>query len=386
MFLINARYLDKDFRFAMGDIQVEQGKIAALGQNLPRNPEDIAVDCQGYTIVPGFVDVHIHGCGGVDTCDGFREAIEDMARFLLPHGVTSFCPTTMTIGKPVIQAALLAAKSVHDQPIPDGAKVVGVNMEGPFISKERKGAQNEADIVAPDFSLFQELYKLSGGLVRLVDVAPEQPGGEDFVKRAKELCTVSIAHTMCDYNQAKASFGWGITHATHLFNAMSGLHHRDPGVVGAVFNDERVRAELICDGQHIHPAVLKTAFQVLGDRAMVVSDSMRANGMPEGSGFDLGGQLVTVTGGKATLADGTIAGSVTNLHQEIKNLVSYGVPLEQAVKSASLIPARAIGLDGEIGSIEPGKAGDLVVLDQALNIVSVWKSWNGETKMLAFGE
>lgn len=386
MFLINAKYLNKDFQPVTGDIQIENGKIAALGENLPRDPQDIAVDCQGYTIVPGFVDVHIHGCAGVDTCDGTREAIEIMAKFLLAHGVTSFCPTTMTTARPVIEAALLAAKSVHDQPIPDGAGVVGVNMEGPFISKERKGAQNEADIVAPDYPLFQELYDLSGGIVRLVDVAPEQPGGESFVKQAKELCTVSIAHTVSDYDQAKASFDWGITHATHLFNAMSGLHHRDPGVVGAVFQDERVRAELICDGQHIHPAVLKTAFQVLGDRAMVVSDSMRANGMPEGSGFDLGGQMVTVTGGKATLADGTIAGSVTNLHQEIKNLVSYGIPFEQAVKSATLIPARAIGLDGEIGSIEPGKAADLAVLDENLDIVSVWKSQGGETKMLAFGD
>lgn len=384
MFIINGKYLDKDFNLVQGDLEIENGKILRVGESLSRTPEDTAVDAQGYTIVPGFVDVHIHGCAGVDACDGTREAIEGMARFLLAHGVTSFCPTTMTTGREVIEKALLSAKSVYDSPIEDGAKVAGVNMEGPFISKERKGAQKESDIVAPDFAMFQELFDLSGGIVRLVDVAPEQPGGEDFVKRAKDLCTVSIAHTTSDYNQAKTAFNWGITHATHLFNAMNGLHHRDPGVVGAVFDDPRVRGELICDGQHIHPAVLKTAFQVLGDRALIVSDSMRANGLPEGAAFDLGGQMVTVRNGKATLDDGTIAGSVSNLHQEVKNLVGYGVPFEQAVKAASLIPARAIGLDQEIGSIEPGKAADLVVLDKDLNIVSVWVSFGGETKMAAF--
>lgn len=380
MFLIHANYLDKDFRLVHGDIQIENGRITACGENLPRKEEDTAVDVAGYTVIPGFVDVHIHGCGGVDTCDGTREAIEEMARFLLDRGVTSFCPTTMTVGREVIEKALLAAKSVYEEPVSDGAKVAGVNMEGPFISAAKKGAQNEADIVAPDFELFKELFDLSGGIVKLIDVAPEQPGGQAFVEKAKELCNVSIAHTTCNYQQAKDAFNWGVTHATHLFNAMSGLHHRDPGVVGAVFEDERVRGELICDGHHIHPAVLKTAFSLLGDRALVISDSMRANGMPEGAEFDLGGQMVTVRGGLATLEDGTIAGSVSHLHEEVKNLVSYGVPFERAVKSATLIPAMEIGMEKEIGSIEPGKAADLVVLGEDLEIVSVWISHGSETK------
>ena len=278
----------------------------------------------------------------------------------------------MTTGRPVIEQALLAAKDLADHPIQDGARVVGVNMEGPFISKERKGAQKEEDILPPDFLMFQRFYQLSGGLIRLVDIAPEQPGGMEFAEKASQLCTVSIAHTTAGYEEAKAAFDRGITHATHLFNAMNGLSHRAPGVVGAVFDDSRVRGELICDGFHIHPAVLRTAFRLLGDRALVVSDSMRANGMPEGEPFDLGGQLVTVREGKATLADGTIAGSVTNLHQEIKNLVSFGVPLAQAVKAATLIPAQAIGLEDEIGSIAPGKRADLVVLDENLEIVGVY--------------
>lgn len=171
---------------------------------------------------------------------------------------------------------------------------------------------------------------------------------------------------------AKQSFDDGIRHATHLFNAMSGLTHRSPGVVGAVFEDVRVHAELICDGHHIHPAVLKTAFKVLGERAVVVSDSMRANGLPEGEPFDLGGQMVTVKGGLATLADGTIAGSVSNLHDEVKNLVSYGIPVETAVRAATYTPAKAIGMEREIGSIAVGKRADLVVLDENLNIAAVY--------------
>lgn len=373
MLLIHAKYLDEDFRLVQGDIEIEDGKILRMGKDLPRKEEDLAVDCAGsYTVVPGFVDVHIHGCAGADTCDATREALEAMAAFLLAHGVTSFCPTTMTTSRETIQAALLAAKDMMDHPMEGGARVVGVNMEGPFIAKERKGAQKEEDILPPDFPLFQRFYEESGGIVRLVDVAPEQPGGLDFVEKASQLCTVSIAHTTADYDQAKAAFDKGVTHATHLFNAMSGLHHRKPGVVGAVFDDSRVRGELICDGFHIHPAVLRAAFRLLGDRALIVSDSMRANGMPEGEAFDLGGQMVTVHQGKALLPDGTIAGSVTNLHQEIKNLVSFGVPFEQAVKAATLLPARAIGLDGEIGSIAPGKRADLVVLDENLDIAAVY--------------
>lgn len=373
MLLIHANYLDEDFHLVQGDIEIEDGKILRVGKDLPRKEEDLAVDCAGsYTVVPGFVDVHIHGCAGADTCDATREALEAMAAFLLAHGVTSFCPTTMTTSRETIQAALLAAKDMMDHPMEGGARVVGVNMEGPFIAKERKGAQKEEDILPPDFPLFQRFYEESGGIVRLVDVAPEQPGGLDFVEKASQLCTVSIAHTTADYDQAKAAFDKGVTHATHLFNAMSGLHHRKPGVVGAVFDDSRVRGELICDGFHIHPAVLRAAFRLLGDRALIVSDSMRANGMPEGEAFDLGGQMVTVHQGKALLPDGTIAGSVTNLHQEIKNLVSFGVPFEQAVKAATLVPARAIGLDGEIGSIAPGKRADLVVLDENLDIAAVY--------------
>lgn len=373
MLLRHVNYLDKDFYLVQGDIDIQDGRIQRVGKDLPKKKGEVTVDCgEGCTIVPGFVDIHVHGCGGADTCDGTREALETMARCLLRHGVTSFCPTTMTVSLEKIQQALLTAKDVMENPVEGGARVVGVNMEGPFIAKERKGAQREDAIVPPDFSLFQQLFQMSGGIVRLVDVAPEQPGGLEFVQQASQLCTVSIAHTMADYERAKIAFDRGATHITHLFNAMSGLHHRNPGVVGAVLEDSRVRAEMICDGFHIHPVVLRIAFQALGDRAIIISDSMRGASMPEGDTFELGGQKVIVQGGKATLEDGTIAGSVTNLHQEVKNLVAFGIPFEQAVKAATLTPARAIGLEQEIGSIAPGKRADLVVLNRNLEITAVY--------------
>lgn len=372
MFLINTKYLNKDFKLVSGDIELEDGRIKNVGESLAYADSDMVIDCDGYTVVPGFVDVHIHGCDGADTCDGTREAIDTMAKFLIQKGVTSFCPTTMTTDRDTIERALLAAKECIEAPVDGGARVVGVNMEGPFISAEKKGAQREDAIAAPDIELFRHFYELSGGSVKLIDIAPEQPGGYEFIEQAKKLCAVSIAHTTSGYDEAKKAFDCGITHATHLFNAMSGLSHRAPGVVGAVFDDDRVLAEIICDGLHIHPAVLRTAFKLLGDRAMVISDSMRANGMPEGESFELGGQMVIVKDGKATLEDGTLAGSVSNLHAEVKNLVSFGVPFEQAVKAATFVPARSIGMENEIGSIDIGKRADLVVLDSNLDIVGVY--------------
>lgn len=371
MKFINARVLDDSFKFKKLDLEVVDKVITKVQEKIPYSKDETVVDCEGYTIVPGFIDIHIHGCAGTDTSDGTREAIENMAQFLITKGVTSFCPTTMTTDRETILNAVLAAKDCMDKPR-DGAAVVGVNMEGPFIAPERKGAQKAECIKAPDYEMFKEIYDACGGIIKLVDIAPEKDLKGGFIEKAKDMCVVSIAHTTADYEQARASFDKGVTHATHLFNAMSGLSHREPGVVGAVFDDERVNGELICDGNHIHPAVLRTAFKVLGDRAVVISDSMRAAGLPEGEVSELGGQAVYVKDGKATLKDGTLAGSVANLHEEIVNLVKFGIPLERAVKSATIIPAKILGLDDKIGSIKENKQADMVILDEDLNIVAVY--------------
>lgn len=360
--------MDGSFNLQKEDVSVNEGKINFIGET-HENGE--CFDLSGLFIVPGFVDIHIHGCAGTDTCDGTRSSISKMAAHLVTCGVTSFCPTTMTVPMDEIEAAIGAVQECMKKP-PHGAAVLGVNMEGPYISPDRIGAQKGDCVRKPDAKEFQQLCERYESVIKLVDIAPEVDGAQELVKYARKVCCVSLAHSMADYETAKKSFGWGITHATHLFNAMNGLKHRAPGAVGAVFDDERVRAELICDGFHIHPAVLRTAFRLLGEnRSIVISDSMRAAGLADGD-YDLGDQTVHVSGCHALLADGTIAGSTTNLGQEVKNLIGFGVPLRQVMKSATINPAREIGADKKIGSIEVGKKADLVVLDSSFNIKMVF--------------
>ena len=253
MFLINANVLDDKFCLRKADIEIEDGKIVRLEDSLPYKEEDLVVDCTGYTIVPGFVDVHVHGGAGADSSDGDAEGLRNMAKFLLTKGVTSFCPTTMTVSDAEILKALETIRSCMNDK--EGAKIVGVNLEGPFISPKKKGAQGDEFIQAPDYDVFKKYYDSCGGIIKLVDIAPECDVRGDFVEKASKLCTVSIAHTATDYDGAVDAFKKGVTHATHLYNAMSGLAHRAPGVVGAVFDNENVCGELICDGIHIHPAV-----------------------------------------------------------------------------------------------------------------------------------
>lgn len=365
MILKNAKLFNDSFEIIRADVETDGDKIAQLGPELTGTKHSI--DLSGCVILPGLVDIHIHGCAGADTFDGTRDAIERMAAHLVQKGVTSFCPTTMTGSAEQIAAALSAVRDCMDRPL-QGAAVLGAHMEGPYLSAGKKGAQRGDALRSPDFAEFLRLYHGCGGAIRLVDVAPECENARDFITRASEFCTVSVAHSEADYDTAMQGFQWGITHATHLFNAMTGFHHRQPGIVGAVFDSPDVRAELICDGLHLHPAVLRTAFRLLGEkRSIIVSDSMRAAGLPDGES-ELGGQKVFLENGEARLADGTIAGSTTNLLDEIKNLVRFGIPLRQIVRSATINPAAAIGMDGEIGSIREGKRADFTVLNEALDL------------------
>jgi N-acetylglucosamine-6-phosphate deacetylase len=367
MILKNAAIFDENFDLKHADVRVEKDRIEAVGQDLSGENE---LDLSGCIVSPGFVDIHIHGCVGADTCDGTREALSKMASFLIEKGVTSFCPTTMTVSLPEIRTALAAARDCMENP-PQGAAVIGVNMEGPYIAPHRKGAQSEEFVRRPDAKEFRSIYDGCGGIVRFIDVAPERDGADDFIREVAKYCCVSMAHTEADYDHAKRAFELGVTHVTHLFNAMDGLNHRAPGAVGAVFDDDSVTAEIICDGFHIHPAVLRTAFRLLGEkRTVVISDSMRATGLPDGVS-ELGGQTVYVKDGRARLADGTIAGSTTNLYEEVRNLVHFGVPLRQVFRSVTINPAREARADGEIGTIEPGKFADLNVFDEELNLKMV---------------
>ena len=369
MLLKNAKVVNHNFDVIDADITVCGEKIEKI--SMPGAESDKEVyDCSGCTIIPGFIDQHIHGCGGGDVEEATPEALEAMSSTLVRHGVTSFCPTTMTLAEQDIARILSNVKMCMESGL-SGAYPHGVNMEGPFISMKKKGAQNGSYVRNPDVMEFKRLYDACGGIIKLVDIAAECDGADAFIQEVSQYCTVSLAHTSADYKTAVDAFKKGITQVTHMFNAMSGLTHREPGVVGAVLESDRVRAEIICDGFHIHPAVLKIAFRALGeDRTIIISDSMRAADCADGD-FNMGGQLVFVRDGKALLADGTIAASTSNIHQEFKNLIELGVPFRQAVKSSSINPARQIGVDAVTGSIQEGKLADLVVLDKDLNIKMV---------------
>ena len=360
MFYKNARIYASDYRFHHGAFEVtEDGKF---GQILPDHIPEDAYDLEGATVIPGLVEVHSHGNSGCDFSDGDYEGLKTMARYYLSCGITSFAPASMTLPYAVLEKAFATARRLVDEDPADCAKLRGIHMEGPYFSYKKRGAQNPDYLKEPDFEGFRKLYEGCGGLVRIVDVAPELPGAAEFIRKASKLCTVSVAHTDAAYEQAKDAFGAGASHLTHLYNAMPAISHRSPGVIPAAVECPQSRAELICDGLHVHPAAIRLAFSMFGpERMIIVSDSGRCAGQPEGTQFDLGGQSAQVIGGVARLADGTIACSATNLWQCLINAVSFGIPEESAIRACTINPACALGVQGEVGSIAPGKVADFVV-------------------------
>ena len=334
------------------DVRTNGDRIAEIGENLPENGEEVK-DLSGKKLVPGFIDIHTHGCGGCDFCDATPEAY-------LKAGVTTVLGTSMTLPVDQLLKIFTAYREFADHQT-HGARMVGINMEGPFISAAKKGAHIAEYVVPADFETFQKLNEASGGRIRQVDVAPEIPGNLDFIRKASEVCTVCVAHTAGGYEEAMAAYAAGAASNTHLYNAMSGFSHRAPGVVGAVFDSDTF-AEIICDGFHINPAVIRATFREMGDdRLCLISDSLRAAGCPNGV-YELGGQQVHVQDGKATLENGTIAGSVIDSRIAVERAIAFGVGEETALKAATINPARAIRLDREIGSITVGKLADLLVV------------------------
>lgn len=345
-----------DGRFVRGGFSVENGRFAHVLEDVPGPAEDL----DGALVIPGLVDIHVHGCAGADFSDGDYAGLVRMARYLARRGVTSFAPASMTLPYDALDKAFHAAARLRREGLADGARLVGIQMEGPFLSREKRGSQNPAYLRLPDWDRFLRLYDAAEGLLRIVDVAPELPGAAEFTRRASEKCRVSVAHTAAGYDQAAAVFDAGATHLTHLFNAMSGIHHRSPGPIGAASERENVTAELICDGIHVHPSAVRMAFRLFPGRICLISDALRCCGMADGS-YSLGGQEILLSGGVARLTGGAIAGSAADLYQCMRRAVSFGIPREQAVWAATALPARVIGRESETGAIADGRAADFVI-------------------------
>lgn len=356
-----------DGRFVRGGFSVENGRFAHVLEDIPGPAEDL----DGALVIPGLVDIHVHGCAGADFSDGDYAGLVRMARYLARRGVTSFAPASMTLPYDALDKAFHAAARLRREGLADGARLMGIQMEGPFLSREKRGSQNPAYLRLPDWDRFLRLYDAAEGLLRIVDVAPELPGAVEFTRRASEKCRVSVAHTAAGYDQAAAVFDAGATHLTHLFNAMSGIHHRHPGPIGAASERENVTAELICDGIHVHPSAVRMAFRLFQGRICLISDALRCCGMADGS-YSLGGQEILLSGGVARLTGGAIAGSAADLYQCMRRAVSFGIPREQAVWAATALPARVIGRESETGAIADGRAADFVICGGELEPEAVY--------------
>ena len=354
----------KDGNVFREDNKFHKGSVAIFGGRIADNPspDSQVIDAEGLYVIPGLTDIHFHGCAGHDFCEATPEAFSAIIDYETRNGVTTLCPATMTLSEDELLRIMRAAR--------DFGKFAGIDLEGPFISRKKKGAQNPAYIVRLSVEMFRRLQAESGGLIRIATVAPEVDGAIEFIAQACGEVRVSIAHTDCDYDTALEAFRRGAVHVTHLYNAMNGIKHREPGPILAAVESEGVEVELICDGIHVHPAVVRNTLRMFGDdRVIFISDSLEAAGMPDGE-YELGGQKVIKQGKRATLEDGvTIAGSVSTLMDCMRTAVKeMNVPIESAVKCAAINPARAIGLDA---SIRAGNFAKLAALDKNLNLVWV---------------
>lgn len=368
-------YTDR-MRFEPGEITVEGERIEKVEQ------VEAGVlsqkEAQTY-ILPGLVDIHFHGCAGYDFCDGTAEAVRAIASYEMTHGATTICPATMTLSEEqLLEICAAGAAAAETEVLPEGIPVKdvlrGIYLEGPFISMEKKGAQNPAYIHKPDLAMLRKLQQAAKGMIRMAVVAPEEEGAMELIREGVGEFRFSIAHTCADYETAKEAMEAGAHHVTHLYNAMPPFTHRKPGVIGAAAENEETRVELICDGIHIHPCVVKSTFKLFGaERMVLISDSMMATGMEDGE-YALGGQPVIVKGNRALLKDGTIAGSATNLYDCMRTAIQMGVPKEEAVRAATRNPAEAVGLEEECGALLPGRRADILIADGEFVLLEVIKS------------
>lgn len=364
-----------------GYIKVENGRIQSFGQAKHRARKDEAVypTSENLTLLPGMIDVHIHGANGADTMDATPEALDVMAEALPREGTTSFLATTITQDSQLLEKAIKnAGDYIQSNDHPRRAEALGIHLEGPFLNAKRAGAQPQHAILDPNINLFQKWNELAQGTIKLVTLAPEKEGGAELVRYLCEQGIVaSIGHSDATYEEVFEAVENGATHATHLFNGMRGLHHREPGVVGAVLLSDHLKAEIIADGHHVRPEMIKLAYKQKRDEGMIlITDAMRAKCMKNGR-YDLGGQDVDVKDGKALLENGTLAGSVLSMNDALRNIQTYtGCTLESAVKMAAENPAKQLGVFDRKGSIAVGKDADFILLDEDGDVVMTFCKGN----------
>ena len=364
--IINANIFRPDCEFHRGELGIADG----LFVNEVGNDAEI-IDAENLYIIPGLVDIHFHGCAGHDFCEGTQEAFKAIRDYEASVGVTTICPATMTLPEEKLLSIMHEAKNFGD--------LAGIYLEGPFISRSKVGAQNPDYVHEPDINMLKRLQKASGGLIKIAAISPEVDGAMEFIDEAKNIIRLSLAHTACNYDTANEAFNRGVSQVTHLYNAMPGINHREPGPIIAALENKNVKVELICDGVHVHPAIVRNTIKIFGtDRVIFISDSMEATGMSDGK-YKLGGLDVIKRGNKATLLDEvTIAGSVTNLADCMRTAIKQmKVPLEVAVKCATINPAKAIGQENLHGIIQEGRKADLLALDRGFN--TIWIINNGVT-------
>ena len=372
MLLKNANILMDDFTFVQGDLRVTDGKIAGIGELVPCGDEEVR-DLEGRYLIPGLIETHFHGAMGESADFANDTMLPTFSNFEVTRGITTFVPGPGSAPDEVTERFLEKAVDFASKPYP-GAKMCGVYLEGPFISHERKGGHSAELLQLPSAEKLRRWQEKSGGLIKKTIVAPELEGAEEFVRTGVELgIVVEIGHSIATYEQAITSFDWGITLATHTYNGMNPLNHRNPGVLGAVLTDPRVTSELICDFGHVAPAAVKLCILAKGyDKINVISDSMMAAGLGDGVYVGGDGHKTIVENGLSKNEEGTITGSACTIMEGMRNLVSIGIPLEMAVKMCSYNPARMLRIDHETGSIACGKWADLVALNRDLSIEAVW--------------
>ena len=356
---------EADKTFCKRDLYIENGVFVSSPQEVSDTTVIQANDCY---VLPGLIDIHSHGACGHDFSDADENGMTKILAYEYAHGITFYCPTSMTVEKEKLLRIYQTASQIPQ--IPHAASIIGFHMEGPFIDVEKKGAQKEAHILAPDISFFKTCNALCKQQIKLVTLSPKAPNALSFIKELHQEVTISLGHTSADYEISKEAFAAGATHVTHLFNAMPPLSHRSPGLIGAASEHPDCYAELICDGIHVHESMVRAAFKLFPDRIVLISDSIRATGMPDGY-YELGEQNVCVKGKHAFLADGTIAGSVTNLYDCMLTAMSYGIPATEAIAAATIHPAKSIGIFDSVGSLDVGKKAALLLADKQFHLLQV---------------